>query len=361
MKYARIVSLLLSGVASISIANATSTSSQGNFQANVPNYIPASVPGSGVLIPSFTTTGSANTSLPTNTGTVVVYNTGSVDAYIALGGSGMTLSNTGLSTAGKGDIVKAGCWSAFGTNATVTNILAVTQSGATTLTISGGTGTPNSGCTSSSTPIGNYSLETGGVLANMFSAMSQAVPSMSATVPNYIGGVIGWSNTSVASLAQTTASQTMGANTGWNAVTPVVFTFTNACRAAASNGTPGMVIIPQIDIYDTNTASVLNGTLFLFSATIGNVIGKGSTFTVSAADYLNITGSNSGFPFTLAPLAPASGGSGVTLATNSYHAQCISGATTIYGMVEVNTSYTTSAATSPFETLTIRLHTIGLN
>jgi hypothetical protein len=79
-------------------------------------------------------TSSARVALPSGT-VVVVYNTGSNDAYVALG-------NSSVAATIAGDVVKAGGWMAFTVPTSATNIAAITSTGTTALNVSGGAGLP---------------------------------------------------------------------------------------------------------------------------------------------------------------------------------------------------------------------------
>ena len=98
----------------------------GTFSATLSGFAP------GASYASLSaSSSSSNVALPTGA-TVVVYNTGSVAAYVKLGGSSVT-ATTGA------DVVPAGGWMAFTVGAN-TYLAAITASGSTTLNLSGGSG-----------------------------------------------------------------------------------------------------------------------------------------------------------------------------------------------------------------------------
>jgi hypothetical protein len=101
----------------------------GTFSASLGGFQPAASYSQLAVSAS-----SARVALPIGV-TVVVYNTGSNDAFVTLGNSLVT------ATIGS-DVVKAGGWMAFAVPAGATNIAAITSSGATTLNLSGGAGLP---------------------------------------------------------------------------------------------------------------------------------------------------------------------------------------------------------------------------
>lgn len=103
---------------------------------------------------------SSNVALPTNSASTpsainaVLTNTGSVDAYFALGGSSVTV------TASNGYLVRAGTWIGISIGQQ-TYIAAITASSTTTLDISTGRGTPEGSLTSSSGGGGGGSVTQG--------------------------------------------------------------------------------------------------------------------------------------------------------------------------------------------------------
>lgn len=157
-----------------------------------------------------------------------------------------------------------------------------------------------------------------------------------------------------ASITRSANTTTYTANTGWNNGTPTFFSFTVACRV---NG--GQVLIPRIDIWSSaNPTLKLTGVLWLFSAVPGTNVSDDATFTIASADFANLTGNFSGFPFTLSNnQASGASNSSTTLSGVTYQAQCASGTTTITGMVEVTNAYVPASA----EVLHIGLATSGLN
>lgn len=164
-----------------------------------------------------------------------------------------------------------------------------------------------------------------------------------------------YSNIAVASITRGVAGVTYTAKTGWNnSGAATFFTFTGVCRAAG-----GLVSIPEIDIWSSaNPGTSLQGVLYLFDAAIGTVIADNATFSIHAADFANVTGNMAGFAFTLSNnQASGAANSSASITTGNYHASCVSGLTSIYGMVEVVNTYTAAGT----EVLTVQLHSIGLN
>jgi len=98
----------------------------GTFSASLSGFAPAAAYAS-----LSAGTSSSNVALPAGA-TVVVYNTGSVAAYVKLGGSSVA-ATTGA------DVIPAGGWMAF-TVGSNTYLAAITASGSTTLNLSGGSG-----------------------------------------------------------------------------------------------------------------------------------------------------------------------------------------------------------------------------
>jgi hypothetical protein len=119
------------------------------------------------------------------------------------------------------------------------------------------------------------------------------------------------------------------------------------------------VVIPQIDIYSSaNPTTKLQGLLWLFNATVANLISDDLTFNINAADYANLTGGSfGGIPFTLQN-SQASGAtnSGVSLTGINYFASC-DASNNVYGLAQVVNAYAPASA----EVLTIKLHSLGVN
>ncbi len=99
----------------------------GTFSATLSGFQPT--PAYSQLSASNVT---SSVALPSGT-TVVVYNTGSTAAYVRLGTSNVAATTTA------GDVIQPNSWMAF-TVGSNTYLAAITSSGATALTISGGTG-----------------------------------------------------------------------------------------------------------------------------------------------------------------------------------------------------------------------------
>lgn len=119
-------------------ASGTPVPVTGTFSANLGSFQPAA--SSATLSVSST---SARVALPTNTGTVIVYNTGSQIVSTTLGNSSVTVTATG------GDQIEPGCWIGYNPSGSQTNIAGVTATGTSSLVITGGVGLPTGGCSSS--------------------------------------------------------------------------------------------------------------------------------------------------------------------------------------------------------------------
>jgi hypothetical protein len=102
----------------------------GSFSATLSGFTPTPAYAS---LPVSTVGTSYSVALPSGA-VVIVYNTGSSDAYVKLGSSSVTASASN-------DVVKAGGWMAF-TVGTNTYIAAYSTGGATSFNISGGSGLP---------------------------------------------------------------------------------------------------------------------------------------------------------------------------------------------------------------------------
>ena len=143
-------------------------------------------------------------------------------------------------------------------------------------------------------------------------------------------------------------------NTGWNNSPASYLGFTSVCPVPGSQ-----VLIPQIDIYSSaNPSKKLEGQLFLFSAVPSTPIPDNSPFRIASVDFEHLTGNQQGFPYTLAnSQASGAANSGVSLVGTNSRAQCASGATAIYGMVEVMNAYVPAKT----EVLTVRIYTVEVN
>ena len=163
--------------------------------------------------------------------------------------------------------------------------------------------------------------------------------------------------TSTSSLTRPSNTTTYTAGTGWNNATSSAtgyFTFSSACRV---NG--GQVLIPQIDIWSSaNPTTKLVGVVYLFDATIGTLGNDDAAFMIAPSDFANLTGNQQGLFFALLnSQASGASNSGLSLTGVNYRAQCASGTTSIYGMVEVLNAYAPASG----EALHVTLHTIGAN
>lgn len=282
------------------------------------------------------TTSSSNVALPASTiafPAVTVFNKGSNDAYVALGGSGVTATTSSV-------VVVAGTSYTFWVNSPGsgvaggpnTYIAAITASGSATLVVYQASG-----------PV------------NLDAAGAAIAPIPPGT--NTIGAVYGYGSSTASSITRPANTTTYTANTGWCNTTSAcstVFSWPTACRASGT-----AVLIPEIDIYSSaNPTLKLQGILWLFSSAPGTVINDDATFNIASADFAGLTGgSTNGLPFTLASSqASGAANSGVALTGATYEAHC-SGGTTLYAVVQVVNAYVPASG----EVLTVKLRTVGVN
>ena len=124
----------------------------GSVSASFSGYSPAAY-GSTMNV----TSASSRQVLPAGT-TVVVYNTGTNNAYVTIG-------NSSVVAALNNDVVFPNCWITYSVGSSV-DIAAITSASTTTLNLSGGSGLPAGGCaavlTGASTVTANQGTATGG-------------------------------------------------------------------------------------------------------------------------------------------------------------------------------------------------------
>lgn len=166
----------------------------------------------------------------------------------------------------------------------------------------------------------------------------------------------GYASNATASITRPANTTTYSANTAWaNATASAVATeITGVCQVAG-----GRFLIPQLDVWSTvNPSTKLQGVIWLFSAQPSDPIEDNATFTIPAADFLNLTGNQQGFAFTLTNTqAAAAANSGATLAGTVYTGQCGSTTTSVWMMAQVVNAYVPGSS----EVLRVRLHTLGTN
>lgn len=177
-----------------------------------------------------------------------------------------------------------------------------------------------------------------------------------ANAVNGAGQVFGFSSVPTSSVTRPANTTTYTANTAWCHTTSTcatVFTFANACR---TNG--GAVLVPEIDLWlSDHQSTALQGILWVFNVTPATVINDNASFNIATADFPNLTGSMSGFPFTMVSPQNSPSNSGVSLTGTTYHMACASGSTTLYAMVQVVNTYAPTSA----EVLNVTLHAVGAN
>ncbi len=169
-----------------------------------------------------------------------------------------------------------------------------------------------------------------------------------------VSSATGYAFTASGAITRSSNTTTYTQNTGWNGTSPTVFTFANACQSAG-----GASLIPQISLRSSaNPTLKLNGILWLFNVTPGTVIADNATFNIAAADFANLTGgTTAGISFSLTSLqASGAANSGTSLAGTTYYAQCATGSSSLFGMVEVTNLYAPASG----EVLTIQLNVVGL-
>jgi hypothetical protein len=165
-------------IRTISTTSSGAVNISGTITTSIGTYTPN--PSSATLSVSSTT---GNVALPTNTGTVVVYNSvAGVPAITKLGTSGVTV------TATTGDIIQPGCWIAYSPGAGQDHLAAITSSSTTTLQITGGSGIPTGGCASTfSGSIGSVTQGTSPWVDNITqiggASLALGQTTMSASVP----------------------------------------------------------------------------------------------------------------------------------------------------------------------------------
>ena len=377
----------------------------GTLSATVGGFTPT--PAYGVETVTAT---SAAYALPAGT-VAIFYNTGSNAVTVKLGSSSVSV------VCNQGDVIQPSSWMAF-TVGTATYYAAITSAGTSTIVVSGGSGLPT-GAGGTPVPTGsagssNASVVTvqgisGGTGVPVTGAFWQATQPVSlASLPALVAGsatignvdqttaTAGFSKitdgtntaavkaastapaatdpaevvtespnsplapfaaTSTSSLTRPSNTTTYTAGTGWNNATSSAtgyFTFSSACRV---NG--GQVLIPQIDIWSSaNPTTKLVGVVYLFDATIGTLVNDNAAFMIAPSDFANLTGNQQGLFFALLnSQASGASNSGLSLTGVNYRAQCASGTTTIYGMVEVLNAYAPASG----EALHVTLHTVGAN
>jgi hypothetical protein len=107
----------------------------GSITASSSPYLPVSANTATLAVTSVSARVAIPAGAPT---TIVVYNTGANNAFVALGSAAVVATTTN-------DVVGAGCWLGFATGANV-DVAAITASSTTTLVITSGAGLPSGGC-----------------------------------------------------------------------------------------------------------------------------------------------------------------------------------------------------------------------
>ena len=135
---------------------AVSTGNPMPISGSISTSVSGFAPGSSYSTPLSVSNSSSRVALPTGT-VVVVYNTGTVAAYVQLGNGSVTATTSN-------DVIPPGGWMAFTIGAN-TNLAAITASSTTTLNLSGGsglaTGSGSNGGTVSATQSGVWTVQPG--------------------------------------------------------------------------------------------------------------------------------------------------------------------------------------------------------
>jgi len=158
---------------------------------------------------------------------------------------------------------------------------------------------------------------------------------------------------------------TYTANTAWNTSATSALCVPVPILGCARPGVANGCLIQQIDIFSSaNQSTKLNGILWLFNQPPVTPIGDNATFTLSAADFANVTGNMQGFAFTMTNTqAAAAGNAGISLTGVTFHAQTFQPTTpnpasgALYCAVQVVNAYVPVSG----EALTITLHTLDLD
>jgi hypothetical protein len=226
---------------------------------------------------------SARVALPTGS-TIVVYNTGSVAAYVTLGGSTVT-ATTG------NDVIQPSSWSAF-TVGTNTYLAAITSSSTTALNISGGTGLPTgAGGGGGGGSSGNVNLnQVGG--SSLSLGQQTAANSLPVILPSATITALTPLTTITANAGTNLNTSLLALETGGNLATIATNTAitnagTSASKASPIQGVTGGVAVPVSGTFWQTTQPVSLASLPALtagSATIGAVnIASGQTISLSSA------------------------------------------------------------------------------
>jgi hypothetical protein len=234
---------------------------------------------------------------------------------------------------------------------------AAALSGAWPIEVTDGTNGPAAVKAPSTAPLATDKAVVVAISPNSVNPNGQATMANSAPVVEANNSpLIPFSASPTSSVTRPANTTTYTANTGWchtASACATVFTFTGACRV---NG--GQVVIPTIDLWlSDHVSTAMQGILWVFNVTPGTVINDDAAFNIATGDFPNLTGSMSGFPFTMVSPQSSPNNSGVTVSGTTYPMQCAAGTTTFYAMVQVVNAYPPTSA----EVLNVTLHTIGVN
>jgi hypothetical protein len=250
----------------------------GTVSASIGGFAPTPA----YATPLSVSTTSSRVAAPTGT-VAVVYNVGSTDAYVTVGGSSVTAATSG-------DVVKAGGWMAF-TLGSNTYIAAITSSGTTTLNISGGAGIATGSGGSSSGGAGTVAQGNQGSAAQAwYQQLVQGGSAIASGNGLYVQPATGASFAVSGSLGRT-----WSLSSGSDSVTATI------------SGTPSVSVTSEIGTGSTgstvpSTAQYagmnVSGNLVGMTGTTNGLKVDGSAVTQPVSGSVSITGSLPGFAST---------------------------------------------------------------
>ncbi len=309
----------------------------GTVSASIGGFAPTPA----YATPLSVTTTSNRVAAPTGT-VAVVYNVGSTDAYVTIGGSSVAASTSG-------DVVKAGGWMAF-TLGSNTFIAAITSSGTTTLNVSGGAGIASGSGGSSSTGGGTVTQgNQGSPVQAWYQQLVQAGSAVASGNGLYVQPATGASFAVSGSLGRTW-SLSSGSDT----------------VAATISGTPNVSVTSEIGAGSTGSAVPstaqyagmnISGNLVGMTGTTNGLKVDGSAVTQPVSGSVSITGSLPAFAST-----PAVSISGTLPAFASTPAVTISGTPNVGITSEVGVGSTGSAvpATGQYAAMSVGGNLTGM-
>lgn len=298
------------GVLSIQgIAGGTAVPISGTVNASIGNFAPT--PDYRTLAVSTSTN---RTPAPSGT-SVIIYNIGSVDAYVTVGGSSVNAATTD-------DVVKAGGWMQFTMGAN-TYVAGITAAGATTLTISGGAGIA-AGSAFGSSPIATNITQLAGT------ALGAPVAWGSTPSGNVIGvnaNVIGTAAFNLAQVGGVAVTNTPTAvGTAGTGNTPtfndyIVGCISTVCNAngvaVAANSAPVVGAVSAATVLQTGATGNGNGAALTVNGYNGAIVYVNCTVACSGGTTINFEGQTDGSNFFALSGMPLGGGSPATTATTT--------------------------------------------